>query len=310
MKTNRIEHPRLVAIETTNRCNAKCEFCPNNRMSRDRLVMDDELFEKIIDDCRSFPLGAIEPFLNGEPFVDPRIMDRLLLIRQRLPKTRLRLYTNGYGLTPKRIDGLLGLGVDHLYVSLNTLDPEAYRRIMGLDLERTLSNLAYLTEPQRKPRVARKVTFRMTRTDETTLKEQEDFIEYCRRLGVRSFIVGLFNYKGAIPSHLPVPPYPCEHITRIDVLSSGIVTLCCMDHEGEYAWGDARKDSILDIYNGPVALRYRTLHRQGRRHEADPCGHCNVFWPSLERVSPLRKAQFAVQIASYFLRFWPTGKRA
>ena len=62
-----MEFPRLVSIETTNRCNAKCPFCPNNALQRDRHTMDDALFEKLIDDCKAFPLPAIEPFLNNDP---------------------------------------------------------------------------------------------------------------------------------------------------------------------------------------------------------------------------------------------------
>ena len=149
----------------------------------------------------------------------------------------------------------------------------------------------------------------MTRLADTPLSEQDEFLDYCRKSGVRSFIVGLFNYMGDIPSHLPVPGYPCEHITRVDVLSNGVVTLCCMDHEGKFAWGDASKDSIVDIYNGPVARNYRTLHRRGKRREAGPCGQCNVFWPSLEKMSPLRTAQFALQAATYFMRYHPSGKQ-
>src|ERR1039457_2730118 len=119
-----LEIPRLVAIETTNACNAKCAFCPNSVMSRDRQAMSDETFRKIVDDCTTFELKAIEPFLNGEPFMDPQIIPRLQYIRERLPSTKLRLYTNGFGLTDKRVDALLGLGIDHLFISLNTLDAE------------------------------------------------------------------------------------------------------------------------------------------------------------------------------------------
>lgn len=300
----------MVAIETTNRCNAKCSFCPNNSMARDRLVMSDDLFEKIVEDCRAFPLKAIEPFLNGEPFVDPKIMPRLEWIRRRLPGTKLRLYTNGYGLTAKKIDALIGMDVDHLYVSINTLDPEKYRQILGLNLDRTLENMAYLTDPGRRSRVARRITFRMTRLPQTTLSEQQAFIDYCRKCGVRHFIVGLFNYLGDIPSHLPVPGYPCEHITRVDVLSNGVVTLCCMDHEGEFAWGDASQESILDIYNGSIARKYRMLHRAGKRRMAGPCGQCNVFWPSLEKMPPWRTMRFAIQAGYYFLRYRPSGKHS
>jgi molybdenum cofactor biosynthesis enzyme MoaA len=304
-----MEYPRLVAIETTNRCNAKCPFCPNNVLQRNRQTMSDDLFEKLIEDCTAFPLPAIEPFLNGEPFVDPKIIDRMRHIRQTLPATKLRIYTNGYALRPKKIDALAGLGIDHLFVSLNTLNPELYQKTMGFSLERTKENLAYLTDPVRRDKIARKITFRMTRLTDTPLAEQEQFISFCRKSGVRPFLVGLFNYKGEVNSSFPVPGYPCEHITRIDVLSNGRVTLCCMDQEGEYSWGDATRDSLLDIYNGKVALRYRSRHRTGRRRNIPPCGECNVFWPSFAHTSLYWKTRFLLEAGHYFLKHQPSGKK-
>lgn len=177
--SDRGEYPRLVSVETTSRCNATCPFCPYNVRARDKTHMDQALFEKVIEDCTEFPLDAIEPFLNGEPFVDPKIMERMELIRSRLPKTKLRVYSNGYALSPKRVDELCNLGLDHLYISLNTLNPEKYKEIMGFKLERTLENVMYMTDPSRRQKVARKITLRMTRMDDTTLAEQEEFKSFC-----------------------------------------------------------------------------------------------------------------------------------
>lgn len=305
-----LEYPRLVSVETTNHCNAKCVFCPNNALARDKGPMADDLFEKIIEDCREFPLPAIEPFLQGDPFSDPKILPRLEHIRRRLPDTKLRLYTNGYGMAPKKIDAMLGLGIDHLYVSVNTLDPEKYRQVMGIPLDRTLQNLEYLTEPSRRSRIAEKITFRMTRLGDTTLKEQEDFIAYCKDRGVRCFIVGLFNYKGDINSGLPVPSYGCEHVARLDILASGRVTLCCMDQDGEYGWADLNRVSVVEAFNHPMARQYRDYHRTGRRRDIDPCGTCNNFWPGFHGLSAWEAARTGVEYASYMARHRPNGKQS
>ncbi|HEX7501544.1 MAG TPA: radical SAM protein, partial [Polyangia bacterium] len=198
LRSGALEIPRLVAIETTNACNAKCAFCPNSVMSRDRQIMSDATFRKIVDDCTTFELKAIEPFLNGEPFMDPQIIPRLQYIRERLPSTKVRLYTNGFGLTDKRVDALLGLGIDHLFVSLNTLDAEKYEAVMGLRLERTLRNIDYAVDPSRRKRLAREITVRMTRTKETTADDEKRFTAYCRDKNVNCMIVGLFNYLGDV----------------------------------------------------------------------------------------------------------------
>jgi MoaA/NifB/PqqE/SkfB family radical SAM enzyme len=295
-------------VETTSRCNAICPFCPYNVRARDKTHMTTELFDKIIEECREFPLQTIEPFLNGEPFVDPKIMDRLEKIRSRLPATKLKVYSNGYALAPKRIDELCGMGIDHLFISLNTLDPVKYESIMGFKLSRTLDNVRYMTDPVRRSKVARKITLRMTRMADTTLEEQDKFKAFCKERGVACFIVGLFNYKGDIHSELPVPSYACEHVTRLDILSSGIVTLCCMDQEGHYSWGDVNKQSVLEVYRGATAAKYRHLHRTGQRGKIEPCGTCNLFWPSLDNQSVAKTMKASLQAFYYFMRYRPFGR--
>jgi molybdenum cofactor biosynthesis enzyme MoaA len=302
------DHPRLVAVETTNRCNARCNFCPNQALSRDKGAMDEGLFRKIIDDCRAFPLFAIEPFLQGDPFSDPAILPRLEHIRQRLPSTKLRLYSNGYGMTPDQIDGMLDLGIDQLVISLNTLDAARYREVMGLRLGRTLRNLEYLTTPSRRHRVAGRITFRMTRRPDCSSEEQAAFVRYCRERGVRALIVGQFNYKGDIDSALPVPSYGCEHVHRLDILASGRVTLCCMDHDGAWGWGDVRQHSVLELYRHQVAVRYRSMHTGGRRRDIEPCNGCNYFWPAFRGAPVLEKVRTAIAYAAYVARHRPSGR--
>lgn len=305
------EYPRLVSIETTSRCNAECPFCPYNVKARDKKNMEEDLFLKIVEDCREFPVETIEPFMNGEPFVDPRIMQRLEHIKRRLPKTKIGVYSNGYALSPKRIDQIVEMGgFEYLTVSLNTLDPVRYQSIMGFKLERTLENVKYMTDPVRRDKVAKKMSLRMTRMDDSSLEEQDQFIAFCRERGVRPFVVGLFNYKGDIPSHLPVPKYGCEHVERLDILSDGKVTLCCQDHEGQYSLGDVRTQSVLEVYQGIRATRYRDMHRTGRRREIDPCGSCNLFWPALDGMSAARTAGTLAQAGLYFIRYKPVGRKA
>jgi sulfatase maturation enzyme AslB (radical SAM superfamily) len=304
-RENDIEYPQLVAIETTNRCNAKCSFCPNSGLKRDRSIMDDGLFEKIVRDCTHFHLPHIEPFLQGEPFMDPRIFDRLDLIRRLLPDTKLGLYTNGAALTPAKADKLRGLGVDQLCISLNTPDAERYQAITGMPFERTMENLRYLCSPHPKGPVARKITVRMTVLKDTTPEEKGRFRALCRELGVGPSIVGLFNYKGDIPTYLPIPRWPCEHINRLDVLVDGRTTLCCMDQEGEYGWGTVADRSVLETHNSPEAQRVRFLLRTGRRAECEPCNRCTLFWADFHRVSLPRRLVFWAQLAKYHCRFRP-----
>jgi radical SAM protein with 4Fe4S-binding SPASM domain len=48
------------------------------------------------------------------------------------------------------------------------------------------------------------------------------------------------------------------------VLQDGRVTVCCVDHDGELAVGDVRKDRLADLWNGPAMQRLRRAHAAGR----------------------------------------------
>ena len=84
-------------------------------------------------------------------------------------------------------------------------------------------------------------------------------------------------------------------------LLNGTVTLCCMDQDGEYSWGDVNKQPILEVYRGSVAAKYREKHWSGKRNEIHPCDTCNLFWPGLEGLPLLKRAKFGVQAGLYFL---------
>lgn len=90
--------PCLVSIETVNRCNSTCEFCPANRNTETRPFqkMEEQLFYKIIQELKQAEYdGYLNLYVNNEPLIDSRIEDWYLYAREQLPKAKLLLYTNG-----------------------------------------------------------------------------------------------------------------------------------------------------------------------------------------------------------------------
>ena len=79
------------------------------------------------------------------------------------------------------------------------------------------------------------------------------------------------------------------------------------EQEGEYAWGDVTKDSVLGIYNNQHARRYREMHRSGARCRCEPCDRCNVYSPSFSQLRPAALARFFAEYWLYRLRYWPHG---
>jgi MoaA/NifB/PqqE/SkfB family radical SAM enzyme len=89
---------KLVEIETINRCNGVCEFCPVNKKvdPREKKVMTLDLFRSIISQLRDMDYdGGLSLFSNNEPLLDERIVELSEYARNALPKARIHMYSNG-----------------------------------------------------------------------------------------------------------------------------------------------------------------------------------------------------------------------
>src|SRR3990172_2918077 len=122
-------------IETTNLCNGKCVFCPVPTTKRERGFMSMDLFKKIIDDAEEMQPDMVLPFLNGEPFLDKDIFDRIAYVNDKLPHAKVMLYTNGNLLTADKARALSELRIAGINFSVNAVSNAARQELMGLDLE-------------------------------------------------------------------------------------------------------------------------------------------------------------------------------
>ena len=93
-----LPEPFSIEIETVNKCNNDCAFCPVNRNDdiRHKKMMSEELFKNIIDDLSNrYFSGHINYFSNNEPLLDKRIVNFVSYGKNKLPYAIHHLYTNG-----------------------------------------------------------------------------------------------------------------------------------------------------------------------------------------------------------------------
>jgi hypothetical protein len=58
---------------------------------------------------------------------------------------------------------------------------------------------------------------------------------------------------------------------------NGKATLCCWDSHERAVIGDVRKQHVLDIWDGAINRRYRSLLAEGRRREILLCSRCEAY---------------------------------
>ena len=98
-----------IEVETQNRCNNDCPFCPVNRNNdtRKHAVMKDEIFYQMIEQLRAMDYrGVISLFSNNEPLLDGRILKFIEHAKKFLPHAKHILYTNGLLLNSKKFSAL------------------------------------------------------------------------------------------------------------------------------------------------------------------------------------------------------------
>jgi len=211
--------------------------------------MSDELFHKIIKEGKEAGVSKFYPFLNGEPFMFPRIFEWLNYMDKQ--SVNVHLYTNAALLDKDKVDLLAQLNcVRYVYCSFNGATKHTYEKIMrGLDYEKTRENILYLiSQAKFQIRVGMVLT-------QDTIPEIDAF----KKLWGRRAKLPMFkNWTGAKhdPAEYTGARIPCRQVrTHMTVLWDGRVCLCCFDYDGKVIVGDLNKQSVKQVWTQNKPLR-------------------------------------------------------
>lgn len=233
------------------------------------------MFKGAIDELESWDVKPhyICPFLTNEPFLDNRIYDLCSYVNLKLPGSNLVFFTNGSLFTEQN---LLRLGavknISAVYVSLHHSNAKDYELELGLKWSKTLEAIHYL--------IAHCKTYKIKpvilRVQDGDIEKDRAFIEFCKGEfhGTQVQLSYRYNWKGDIGSSFwfEISDTPCPRHSSLCVLWDGRVALCCLDQNGDYSLGKFPENTLLNIYNGETAKKYRT---QSRRLSV-PCNRCNM----------------------------------
>ena len=244
-----------IEIETINRCNGTCDFCPVNRRDDKRLFarMDDELLERILKELHQKDYwGYLSLFCNNEPLLDKHIEERVALARGLCPRAFLYLYTNGTLLSYERLYSLMNNGLDYLVV-------DNYDE--GMQLHPHL----------------REILERVRRSAHAHWIKQI-------RINIISPKAVRLNRAGAAPNKA-VAVYENHHYYRnmgctkpffqMIIRPTGEVSLCCQDALGICTMGDCKTMSLEEIWYGPAFMEVRKRLLYEGRNSLRLCNECD-----------------------------------
>lgn len=237
-----------IEVETINRCNGNCSFCPVNRKDdpREKAVMSRELFEIIVKQLAEIDYhGRFTTFSNNEPLLDDRIIEFNIYARKHLPYARMHLFTNGTLFTLDKFVALADI-LDELVI-------DNYQQ--ELKLIKPCREIVSYCESH--PELSRKVTIVLRKPNEI-----------------------LTSRGGTAPNRKKLVMYGKDRCVlpykQVIVRPDGKISLCCNDAVGKYTLGDLNKESLLDIWYGARFQMVRRCLYEGRKNWGS-CKYCDTF---------------------------------
>ncbi|MCS6953850.1 MAG: radical SAM protein [Bryobacterales bacterium] len=270
-------------VETTAKCNLYCPMCPRETIPQPKEDMAQEIFERLV--AESAPAAEHMMLIGlGEPFLDPRIFDRIEYCARHNISTLLS--TNGTFLDEATAERLLRSSLEHITLSFDGATKETfeyYRK--GARFEKVRDNFVRFARLKHERRAPIHVVVQMVRM-ERNAHEVEEFIRFWSAVpGVDQVRVKEDETNLLRPGagHDPSDwKHPCHYLWRgpLYIKHNGDVYPCCQSYMlGGTPVGRIGEQPLAEIWNSPELQRMRRLHVAGRAGEIDVCSRCCTTIP-------------------------------
>ncbi len=237
-------------IETVNRCNGTCEFCPANTKDESRPFkkMPDEMFYGIIQQLKEMQWkGKLYLSINNEPFIDKRILHFAEYAKENLPGIRTSLISNGTLLTPEKMDAMPGL-VDEIVIN-------DYSEKYALSKQH-------------------KSVYKHVKRNKRRFSGMSITINRRYRKEILATRAGNAPNKPVKNNRVNTPCiYPFLDFL---IFPDGQAGMCCNDCFEKSHFGDVTKEPLLEIWNNEKFHKLRKAMAGGGRNRYPFCRECDV----------------------------------
>ena len=259
-------------IEVTNKCNNKCIFCANRKMTRKTRFIDFDLAKRVLKECYDLGSREVGFYATGEPLLYPNL-DNLISEANLIGYDYIYLTTNGLLADEKLVESLIKSGLQSIKFSINAIDREDYKFIHGLDaFDIVMNNLKKCKELQKKYNFKLFVSTILTRYTNYELNKVEDYFQkYCDKVVVQNVknqggLLPMINDRLLISSNEKNSSFsvPCSYMfNAVCITCEGYITGCCMDFQNYLAYADINNKSIKDAWECEIIKDCRKAQLNG-----------------------------------------------
>jgi MoaA/NifB/PqqE/SkfB family radical SAM enzyme len=297
-----LETPLSIMIDPSNTCNFKCIFCPTgdaellDQVKRPKGIMSLDLFQKLIDDLAIFPeqVNVLHLYKDGEPLINKSLPDMIAYAKASNRVGRVEITTNASLFNPERSSALITAGLDGIRISVYALDDAGYSKTTKsmATFARIRSNIAAMYTQKCIERPELKIHCKIVDvglSDDEKEQFSKEFSPISDSFHIdsimgwsstpnRDLTLGVSSNFGMTGEERISSRKACsEPFMKLVVNFNGLVSVCCVDWALETIVGDARTESLFDIWNGDKLKKFRLKHLLGQRDTLSACSSCDYI---------------------------------
>lgn len=296
--------PFILNVEPGNICNLKCPLCPTGarELGMAKGFMSFELFKQVFDQLKG-GLSAINLYSWGEPLLNKNLIVMIKYAKSVNKNVRITTSTNLNVKDDKLLADFVASGIDEIIVSCDGANAESYSKYrVGGDFNLVMDNLKLMVTKKEELNATVAIVWNFL-----VFKHNESEVEEARRiansLGV-DFRVGLMRTsmkdeilmphqqiiardKDWIPDNPLYSAYDKERCLPKKIIKTcrkpwqeislnwdGKVFPCCAVYGDAFSLGDAKKNTIKEIWNSkPFKLARREILNK-KMLACTVCGLC------------------------------------
>lgn len=282
MKFNNILFPKVIEIQFHNICNSNCLICPYKDMNYKKTYMDENLFNKFLNEIEDDKLIRIIPYLNNEPFLEKDYIDKVKRIREKFPNIEIEISTNVSMLDKDKIEQLVEIKLTELRLSVFGYSKDTYKKMMpGLNKDKVFENMNIISEKFKNS----KTIVSIVMIDDGTIdnEEFENMNKLAQNLDFKFERWGFLDRSKNV-SYKKNDFYNnnvcgCEQnrpVERMHILANGDVIFCCQDWSHSTVVGNIEKNTIKEVWNSD---EYNNLRENLYKKDCDApelCRNCKL----------------------------------
>ena len=302
--------PSHIDIELSSLCNLNCPMCYTTTDEFKEKVnaglIDFDLFKKIIDEGAEYGLYSIRLSLRGEAFLHPKIYEMIRYAKEK-GISEVASLTHGGQIDEEKFEKLVELGLDWLSISFDGIG-ETYEKIRHpLKFDDAVQKIKnYKKIKERKKSV--KPIIKVQTVWPAISKNPEEFYKIFNPITDQVASNPLIDYLGNDTDIIYEKNFTCPQLwQRLVIGSDGNVMLCANDEMGSHIVGDAKKESIYDIWHGKELTKAREIHlKHNGVKEINVCKAC--YLPRETKTESVKIDDRLLDIDNYVNREQTVGK--